>query len=124
MIPDDTPDTGPGFLVLLSDPFVAEDVARSISENAPEARVLCAQTPEAALLMVLAEGSVSVALLQMPPEDVPQSPLVELLRQKGTRIALAGDAAEEAGEACPYEVLQRPFNSSQLMQALKRARPA
>ncbi|NDV50738.1 MULTISPECIES: hypothetical protein [Roseobacteraceae] len=122
MIPDDMPDAGPGFLVLLNDPFVAEDVARSISEHDPTARVVCARTPEAALLLVQSEGHVGVALLQMAPEEVPKSALGQLLSAAGTRIALAGDAAEQQGPACAYEVLQRPFSSAELLLTLSRAR--
>lgn len=122
MIPDDTHAAGQGFLVLLNDPFVAEDVARSISEHDPSARVLCAQSPEAALLLVQTEAGIGVALLQMAPDEFRRSPLGQVLSAAGTRIALAGDAAEEQGEACPYEVLQRPFSSADLMRALSRAR--
>ncbi|WP_353471229.1 hypothetical protein PVT71_07785 [Salipiger sp. H15] len=124
MIPDDLPGTPPGFLVLLNDPFVAEDVARSISEHDPSARVVCAQSAEAALLLVQSEGHIGVALLQMAPDEVPRSPLGQLLHAAGTRIALAGDAAEQQGEHCAYEVLQRPFNSAELLRTLSRARPA
>ncbi|WP_226624744.1 hypothetical protein [Alloyangia pacifica] len=122
MIPEDSPGPGPGVLVLLNDPFVAEDVARSISEHDPKTRVICAHTPEAALLLVQAAGHVGVALLQMAPEDVPKSALGQVLSAAGTRIALAGDAAEELGTACAYEVLQRPFNSAELLLTLNRAR--
>ncbi|MBE9636696.1 hypothetical protein [Salipiger mangrovisoli] len=124
MIPDDTPASGPGFLVLLNDPFVAEDVVRSISEHDPTARVVCAESPEAALLLVQSGGQIAVALLQMAPEDVPRSALGRWLHAAGTRIALAGDAAEQQGEKCAYEVLQRPFNSAALLQTLSRARSA
>ncbi|SDG72945.1 hypothetical protein [Alloyangia pacifica] len=122
MIPDDTPGSGPGFLVLLNDPFVAEDVARSISEHDPTAQVVCAQTPEAALLLVQSEGRIGVALLQMAPSEVARSALGQLLSASGTRIALAGDAAEQQGSACAYEVLQRPFSSAEIIRVLSRAR--
>ncbi|EIE49777.1 hypothetical protein AL036_09845 [Salipiger aestuarii] len=111
----DTTALNPTFLIWITDMIVAEDVSGILLDACPQARVLCAESPESAPPQLTPDCGPLVAIVQMAPEAVRDTPLGQALTRAGARIVLLGNAAEERGQAAGFAVLERPFRSMDLL---------
>ena len=124
MFADALPESVPTCLVVIRHIVVAADVASTIADFDPGARVLVAATLDEATALLQDPGSVTLAVIEADPRVLKASALGAALAHHGARILLVGDAAEEIAEAAGFAVLSRPFTSDLLLSALRMIFPA
>lgn len=112
---------GRAYLIVLRHVLVAQDMALTIAEVDPGARVLLAGGVAEGLAMVEGVGRIAVAFVRETPEGFAGSELARAVADRGGRAVLMGEEAEEHGEADGFAVLARPFSSGSLMHHLAGA---
>ena len=105
------------YLVALKHVVIAEDVAQTIRDHDPGADVILVRD----LGAIPGDRHPLVAFLGLSPTDARRLPVVRDLLERGTRLVLIGDEAEETGEATSWWVLPRPFTSDAVLALLLRA---
>jgi len=109
------------YLIVLKQVLIARDLAETIAEHDPGARVVLAQTcAEALRLLDAVPEKVVLSFLSVSPENISGSALVNALSARGSRTVLMGDDAENRGEAPGWWVLERPFTSEMVTNLLRR----
>jgi hypothetical protein len=103
------------YLVVLRHVLVAQDIAMTIAEFDPAARVATAAGPAEALPLLEGVERVAVAFVGMGPEAYRASALSRAVAERGGRVVLLGEEAELAGEAAGFAVLVRPFTTGNIL---------
>lgn len=114
----DTSITGRTYLVVLSQPLVAQDLALTIAEHDRSANLIVASTQaeaEAALIMV---ARLEMAFVADAPSYFMTTPLAYAIRARGGRIVLLGQEAEMAGPTQEWNVLDQPFTTDAVVKLL------
>lgn len=116
-------DSGPVYLIVVQPALVARDIALTIADYAPRARVITAPSPKAAIGAVDPVLSMAAAFLAMDPEHAETCVLCDAVRVRGGRVILIGDAAERAAKtmAPAWSVLVRPFTTEAVITCLTEA---
>ena len=120
MITDDHARAEHMALIFVHDPFVAEDIARTVSETDSAMQIRTAHDNDSALSSIQHPAHVTLAILQLGPEEILSGDLGQALQRAGTRIVLMGDEAEEHGLTAGYDVLHRPFRTVDLLRVLRQ----
>lgn len=111
----------PVYLVLESDPFVAEDIVASLHAIGP-CRVIRASEEGIVREMLRAESGIEVAFLDVTFARVLQEKLDVLLSAHGARIVLTvGEADRDRAIAQGWGILIRPFSERMIRRALTAA---
>ncbi|SDE62240.1 hypothetical protein SAMN04488105_105319 [Salipiger thiooxidans] len=110
------------FLVFVHDPVVAEDIASTLEESHPGARIVLPANEAAALAALDEHPQITLAVMSMSPEAAQASALGSALAARQARVVLMGFEAEERGESAGFTVLHRPFRTADLLAML--ANPA
>ena len=105
------------YLVVVSDYIVSQDLAETVADFVPDAKVIVRPTIGDALQALERVERVAVAFVGDRPARFANSPLAAMIHAKGGRVVLLGDEAEVEGPAEGWAVLQRPFSLS-LVQTL------
>jgi hypothetical protein len=103
------------YLIVLRHVLVAQDIAMTIAEHDPSARVIVAATGAEAVQALDGPGPVAVAFVGKGPEAFRASPLAPALTERGARVVLMGEEAERDGEAQGFAVLTRPFSTGNIL---------
>lgn len=108
---DDTglPADVPAYLVALRHAVVAQDIAQTVAEVHPAARVVVAASPDEAVRAIAGLERIAMAFVGDGPRGFEGSPLAEALARRGAAVVLMGGEAEAEGEAAGFAVLARPF---------------
>lgn len=111
----EAPDT---YLIVLRHVLVAEDIAMTVAEFDPAARVIAVASPAEALPHLDGVGQVAMAFVGQGPSGFRDSDLHRALDRRGSRVVLLGEEAEAAGEAAGFPVLVRPFTTVDVLERL------
>ena len=109
------------YLIVLKQVLIAHDLADTIVEHDPGARVILAQTCADAMRQM--EGvteNVVLAFLAVSPDHLAGNALVDALTVRGARTVLMGEDAETRGETPAWWVLERPFTTETVLNLLRR----
>jgi hypothetical protein len=119
------PTAGPGtdddratYLIVLRHVLVAQDIAMTISDTDPEARIVTAASEAEALPRLAGVDRLTVAFVGQAPRAYGESALARAVRARGGRVVLLGEEAEAEGAAMGYAVLVRPFATASILQHL------
>lgn len=117
----DRPLSGDTYLIVLGDYIVASDLAQTVVDFCPTAKVIQKSTARAALAAAAAVDSMKVAFIGEPPKRFARSELAKLIVKKGGRVVFVGDEAEDLGPDAGHPVLNRPFSTPAVLAHLKQA---
>ena len=110
---------GPGiYLIVLRHVVVAQDIAMTIAEFDPEARVVTAASGAEALPLLEGVERIAMAFVGKGPEAFRASLLARAVAERGGRVVLMGEEAEAEGEAQGFAVLVRPFSTGNILAQL------
>lgn len=121
MVADLPPETPPAYLVVIRHSVVAADVAATIAELDPNARVVVAMTLPEAEDRLPGLDRIVLAVVEVAPHTLPATPFGQALAERGTRILLLGDGIDEADRWPDVAILGLPFTTGTLVAALRRA---
>lgn len=106
------------YLIVLRHVVVAQDIALTIAEFDPAARVLVARNGDEALSLLEGVERLPLAFLGKGPSEFRGSPIAAALSRRGARVVLMGEEAEARGEAEGFAVLVRPFTTDAILACL------
>lgn len=106
------------YLIVLRHVLVAQDIAMTIAEFDPAARIVTAASGAEAMSLLAGVGRLAMAFVGAGPGAYRASPLAQAVRERGGRVVLMGDEAEEEGEAEGFAVLARPFGTGNILAHL------
>jgi hypothetical protein len=107
--PAEAPGEAPAYLVALRHVVVAQDIAQTVGEFDPDARVVVAASPAEAVQRIEGIGRIALAFVGEGPRGFAGSALAGALARRGASVVLMGGEAEAEGEAAGFAVLARPF---------------
>lgn len=106
------------YLIVLRHVLVAQDIALTIAEFDPGARVVTAASVAEAMSLLPSVERLVMAFVGRGPDAYRASPLAQAVKDRGGRVVLMGEEAEEEGEAQGFAVLARPFGTGNIMAHL------
>lgn len=112
------------YLVLVRETLVACDLAQTIVEFDPQARVICATSVEEAEAALADLTSVEIAFVAEGPTRFAGTPLHVGLTIRGGRVVLLGLEAEDHGPSSVFDVLMQPFNTDAVVAKLRAGHAA
>jgi hypothetical protein len=111
--------TGKGaYLVVLSQGVVALDIAMTIEEFDPAAPVVAALSCDEAVPVLDSIDRIAVAFVDKAPEAYADSVFARKVAERGGRVVLLGQEAEEKGADLGFAVLERPFSTEHVTSHL------
>lgn len=114
-LPGGQADGSATYLIVLRHVFVAQDIAMTIAEHDPSARIVVAPSAAEALPLLGDQERIAVAFVGQGPGAYRASPLAPAVRRRGGRVVLMGEEAEAQGEAQGFAVLARPFSTGDVL---------
>ena len=111
-------DDRPAYLIVLRHVLVAQDIAMTIADVDPQARVVTAASEAEALSKLDGVERLAVAFVGQSPRAYEGSELAEAVGRCGGRVVLLGEDAEAEGAAMGYAVLVRPFSTGSILSHL------
>lgn len=112
------PPTEPVYMVVVSDPVVALDLAEIIRDHSPVASVHFAQSREEADRILSGLDRLSVAILDGGLNGMDLGPLPERVVTLSGRMVVLHDMDPDRPLAPPTRYVRRPFTSSMILGAL------
>ena len=106
------------YLIVLRHVLVAQDIAMTIGEFDPGARILTAASGPEALPLLEGVERIAMAFVGNGPEAFRASLLAQAVAERGGRVVLMGEEAEAEGEAQGFAVLTRPFGTGNILAHL------
>jgi hypothetical protein len=106
------------YLIVLRHVVVAQDIAMTITDMDPEARIVTAASEAEALPRLAGVEHLAVAFVGQAPRAYQDSALARAVLARGGRVVLMGEEAEAEGAALGYAVLVRPFSTEGILQHL------
>ena len=106
------------YLIVLRHVLVAQDIAMTIADVNPQARVVTAASEAEALSKLDGVERLAVAFVGQSPRAYEVSALAEAVGRCGGRVVLLGEDAEAEGAALGYAVLVRPFSTGSILSHL------
>jgi hypothetical protein len=97
---------------------VAQDIALTIADMDPKARIVTAASEAEALPRLSEVERLAVAFVAQAPRAYEDSALARAVAARGGRVVLMGEEAEGEGEALGYAVLVRPFSTGSILSHL------
>ena len=108
------------YLILVQPPLVSMDIALTLADYSPGAKIITARTAREAQQAVSCQHSLVAAFLGMGPMAYANGDLAPVIRALGAEVILIGEDAEDAGPGPEWSVLERPFTSDGVIAALER----
>lgn len=108
------------YLIVHNQFIVAQDIALTIADHDPAAEVLVAGDAGEGLAECSRHGRIAVAFVSSDPADFDGSALALALGDRGARVVLMGDGAEQAAASLPWAVLHRPFTAGAVADLLRQ----
>lgn len=108
------------YLILLRHILVAQDIAMTIKEFDPAARIVTATSPAEAEERLSGIADLALAFVGQSPDAYRTSSLSRAVAQRGGRVVLMGEEAELQGESLGFMVLARPFTTANILSHLAR----
>ena len=105
----------PAYLIVLRHVVVAQDIALTIADLDPGARIVTVATPAEALPALDGVDRLAVAFVSEAPRAHRGSELARAIAARGGRVVLIGEAAEAEGTALGFPVLARPFSTADIL---------
>lgn len=103
------------YLIALRHVLVAQDIAMTVGEFDPTARVVVASSAAEAETRLSGIDRIAVAFVGQGPEAYRASSLSRAVAERGGRVVLMGEDAESLGEAQGFAVLARPFTTANIL---------
>lgn len=108
------------YLIVLRELLIAQDLASTITDRDPTARVLLAATPDEGLAALAAIPRLTAAFVSATPADFASSLLGAAIRARHGRVILLGVEAEASGPSTDWDVLVQPFDTVAVLGVLGR----
>lgn len=103
------------YLVIEPDPLLRTDLTETLQFRDCDAVVIAEPSVEAALPQIAAFATIDLALIAAGPREFAASHLAQVIGQRGGRVVLMGERAEDCGEASGFRVLHRPFSENEVL---------
>lgn len=115
------------YLVAVRDFVVSQDLADTVRDFDPGATILSARNCREALTAIRSGDPLALAFVEAGPDRVARARLDIAIRDRGGRLVLLGDDAEDAWEIGSragrvWPVLMRPFSSQVVTTLLMASR--
>lgn len=111
-------DGRPAYLIALRHLVVAQDIGLTIADFDPGAQIVTAVSAAEALPALDGVERLAVAFVSEAPEAFGGSPLAQEIAARGGRAVLIGEAAEKEGAKLGFDVLARPFSTTDILAHL------
>ena len=108
------------YLILVQPPLVSMDIALTLADHSPGAKIITARTAREAQQALSSQHSLVAAFLGMGPDAFAKGDLAPVIRALSAEVILIGEDAEDAGPGPEWSVLERPFTSDGVIAALER----
>lgn len=108
------------YLIVLRELLIAQDLATTITDRDPTARVVLAATPDEAVVALAGIPLVTVAFVSATPGDYVSSSLGPAIKARHGRVILLGFEAEASGPSQDWDVLPQPFDTVAVLGVLGR----
>lgn len=108
-----------GYLVVVTERVVADDIAQTIADFDPASNVVCANSLAEAEAALPAIGPVELAFIAGCPTSFVGSALHRGLSERGGRVILLGIEAEMTGPTPVFDVLPQPFDTDAVIAKLQ-----
>lgn len=109
------------YLIVLRELVIAQDIAQTIGDVDPAARIIVTATPTEALAALADVDRLAVAFVSALPEQFDDLPLRQAIARRGGRAVLLGHEAETAGPSDKWDVLPQPFSTQTVIAILEKA---
>ena len=106
--------------IVLRDHLIAQDLATTITDRDPSARVIHAATPDEAVAALADIPQVAVAFVSATPADYGSSSLGPAIKARHGRVILLGIEAEAIGPSQDWGVQPQPFDTVAVLGVLGR----
>jgi hypothetical protein len=110
------------YLIVLRHVVVAQDIAMTIADLDPKARIVIATSVTEALAGLGGVDRLAVAFVAEAPRSHRDSDLARAIAARGGRVVLIGEAAEAEGAELGFPVLTRPFSTEDILMHLAGVR--
>lgn len=105
-------------LVVVRDILVGQDLAQTISEARPEARVIVVTSLEDAVAALADVQAVALTFIAAEPEALTASPLAQALADRGAKVVLMGTWADQRSVVKSWKRLPLPFTSEHVRDVI------
>lgn len=116
-LPETRADT---YVIVLRELLIAQDLAQTITDRDPAARVILAATPDEAVIALSDVARVVVAFVSAAPSEYIASSLGPAIKARRGRVILLGCEAEGVGATQDWDVLPQPFDTNAVLGVLGR----
>lgn len=106
------------FLILVGDVLVGQDLAQTIADDRPHARVIIAASLDSAATVLRDEAAVEIAFIEAQPLALQGSALAPILADRGAQIVLLGLWSEDAPPVPNWKTLPFPFTTDDVRVTL------
>lgn len=107
------------YLLVWQEHIVALDLALTIKDLRPSARVIMLPKPDRALALIEAVNRPITAFIADEPDSFEQSKLALELRRRAAKVFLIGATAEEIGPTPQWDVFPIPFSAETVRHLLE-----
>lgn len=108
------------YLIVLRERLIAQDLATTISDRDPTARVILAATLDEGVAALMDVPRLTVAFVSAKPAEYAQSTLGQAIIARHGRVILLGFEAETSGPSKDWDVLAQPFDTDAVLGVLGR----
>lgn len=108
------------YLIVLREVLIAQDLAQTITDHDPAARVIMVANPDDAVNALAGIERITVAFVSAAPGEYTVSSLGPAIKARHGRVILLGFEAEAGGATQDWEVLRQPFDTDGVLSALGR----
>lgn len=103
------------FLIVVREILVGQDLAMTIEEERPGAKVIVVATLDAAPAALTDVAALEVAFIAADPARFEHSPLAQMISALGGKIVLMGLWFPEACSAANWKILPFPFTTEDVL---------
>ncbi len=110
----------PTYIIVMRDVLIAQDLSLTIGDHDPGARIEVASSLTEAEAIVARLTQIVMAFIVEAPRKFRHSDLSRAIAERGGRVVLLGDDAEDGGPTPDWDVLYRPFSTDEVLARLTR----
>lgn len=99
------------FLIVARDVLVGQDLAQTIADNRPRARVIIVTTLEDAIGALKDVATIEIAFIAAEPEALACSSVGPAVAMRGGQVVLLGAWADQLPATASWKLLPSPFTT-------------
>lgn len=106
------------FLIVVREVVVGQDLAETIAEDRPNARVIIVATLEDALVSLADVATLEIAFIAADPAVLESSRLTPALAARGGQVVLMGVWADHPPATSSWKLLPFPFTTEDVLRLM------